>query len=66
MVGADRVLRDGAAAALELAARRGPSALEATWGRLTLRQRALVPADLLDQLRREAAQPKEAPHARRE
>lgn len=51
----DRVLRDGACCALELAARRGPEALEKAWARFTPRRRALLPGDFISTLRREAA-----------
>lgn len=51
----DRVLRDGACAALELAARGGSVALEKAWSRFTPHRRALLPAGFIATLRREAA-----------
>lgn len=50
----DRVLREGAAAVLAVAARRGLPALEAALSRMTSRQRALVDPDYVAALRREA------------
>jgi len=52
----DQILQAGAAAVLELAAKRsGLAGLEQTWGRLTARQRALVPAGFIATLRQTAA-----------
>lgn len=52
----DQVMADGACCALLVAAkRRGLLGLEQAWARFTERQRALVPADFYQQLRREAA-----------
>ncbi len=48
----DRILTEGAAAALAVAARRGPEALEAALGRMTTRQLARVGDDYIEQLRR--------------
>lgn len=51
---ADHSLQQGACAALEIAAkRRGLLGLEEAWARFTERQRALVPAQYLDELRAE-------------
>ncbi len=51
----DRVIRDGACAVLELAARRGPAALEAAWWRFKPKQRALVRVEFIQTLRCETA-----------
>ncbi len=51
----DRSLKDGACCALELAARRGPEALEAAWQRFTPRQRGLIAPAFLETLRHECA-----------
>lgn len=52
----DRIAADGACTVLLVAAkRRGLLGLEQCWARFTERQRALVPANFLEQLRREAA-----------
>lgn len=50
----DQILRQGACAALELAARRSPAALETAWRRFTPKQRSLVPVDFIEALRAEA------------
>lgn len=51
----DQLLRDSAAAVLEVAMRRGGlPALEIALARFTERQRQLLPPDFLDTLRREA------------
>ncbi|MGE3771482.1 MAG: hypothetical protein AB7I32_01045 [Gammaproteobacteria bacterium] len=50
----DRTLQDGACVALLVAARRrGLAGLEQAWARFSDRQRQLVPAAFLDELRRE-------------
>lgn len=52
----DKTLQAGTAAALEVASRRGPAALEAAISRLTPRQLQLLDRDFVDELRAEAAQ----------
>jgi len=53
---ADRTLADGACCALLVAMkRRGLQGLEQCWARFTERQRQLVPAAYLEQLRAECA-----------
>lgn len=56
MKATDKTLQAGTAAALEVASRRGPAALEAAIRRMTPRQRALVDLSFIDELRAEAAQ----------
>ncbi len=51
----DHVLAQGAAAALAVAARRGPAAFEAALARLTTHQRARVGDGYIKQLRRETS-----------
>ncbi len=54
-------LKQGACAALEVAARRGSAALEAAWQRFTPKHRALVPTQFIETLRREAAATEKQP-----